>query len=111
MDSGNCIRIERRAFQRNGLMIPSQATEVNGKISFVFYVRVSDGPESQILPGRAVTTQPLPVMTMRLTTWAKLTRALPTTSTSQLKGYLAGTEREGGDQAAKHGRQCLRALL
>nr|AAV35378.1 luciferase [Alexandrium tamarense] len=50
MDSGKCFRIERRAFQRNGLMILRQATEVAGKISFVFYVKVSNDPESQIIP-------------------------------------------------------------
>ena len=50
MDSGKCFRIERRAFQRNGLMFLRQATEVAGKISFVFYVKVSDDPESQIIP-------------------------------------------------------------
>merc|ERR1712127_266226 len=50
MESGKCFRIERRAFQRNGVMIMRQATEVAGKVSFVFYVKVSDDPESQRIP-------------------------------------------------------------
>jgi muconolactone delta-isomerase len=50
MDSGKCFRIERRAFERNGIMFLRQATEVAGKISFVFYVKVSNDPESQIIP-------------------------------------------------------------
>jgi len=50
MDSGKCFRIERRAFQRNGLMILRQATEVAGKISFVLYLKVSDDPEIQPIP-------------------------------------------------------------
>ena len=50
MDSGKCFRIERRAFERNGLTILRQATEVHGKIAFVFYVKVSQDPESVIIP-------------------------------------------------------------
>merc|ERR1719499_1976854 len=50
MDSGRCFRIERRAFERNGYMILRQATEVGGKISFVFYIKVNQDPESQIIP-------------------------------------------------------------
>merc|ERR1719350_2286467 len=50
MDSGKCFRIERRAFERDGLTVLRQATEVNGKIAFVFYVKVSHDPESQIIP-------------------------------------------------------------
>nr|O77206.1 RecName: Full=Dinoflagellate luciferase [Lingulodinium polyedra]AAC36472.1 luciferase [Lingulodinium polyedra] len=50
MESGRCFRIERRAFERNGLMIMRQATEVAGKISFVFYVKVSNDPESKPIP-------------------------------------------------------------
>merc|ERR1739838_376553 len=50
MDSGKCFRIERRAFERNGLMIMRQTTEFDGKISFVFYVKVSNDPESQPIP-------------------------------------------------------------
>jgi len=49
MESGRCFRIERRAFERNGVMIMRQATEVAGKISFVFYVKVSNDPESEII--------------------------------------------------------------
>merc|ERR1739844_798039 len=50
MDSGRCFRIERRAFERNGLMIMRQTTEFDGNISFVFYVKVSNDPESQPIP-------------------------------------------------------------
>merc|ERR1719220_1006181 len=50
MDSGRCFRIERRAFERNGYMILRQATEVGGKISFVFYIKVNQDPESQPIP-------------------------------------------------------------
>lgn len=50
MDSGKCFRIERRAFERNGHMILRQSTEVAGKISFVFYAKVSHDPESAIIP-------------------------------------------------------------
>merc|ERR1719414_2647349 len=50
METGKCFRIERRAFERNGFMFLRQATEVAGKISFVFYVKVSNDPESQIIP-------------------------------------------------------------
>merc|ERR1712241_1505589 len=50
MDSGRCFRIERRAFERNGLMIMRQTTEIAGKISFVFYVKGSNDPESEIIP-------------------------------------------------------------
>jgi len=50
MDSGRCFRIERRAFERNGLMIMRQTTEIGGKLSFVFYVKVSNDPESEIIP-------------------------------------------------------------
>merc|ERR1712242_37901 len=50
MDSGKCFRIERRAFERDGLTVLRQATEVNGKIAFVFYIKVSHDPESQIIP-------------------------------------------------------------
>merc|ERR1719189_915853 len=50
MDSGRCFRIERRAFERNGYMYLRQATEVNGKLSFVFYIKVNQDPESQPIP-------------------------------------------------------------
>jgi len=50
MDSGKCFRIERRAFERDGLMVLRQATEVKGKIAFVFYIKVSNDPESNIIP-------------------------------------------------------------
>ena len=48
--SGKCFRIERRAYPVGPYMFLRQATEVSGKISFVFYLKVSDDPESQIIP-------------------------------------------------------------
>nr|AAL40676.1 luciferase [Pyrocystis lunula] len=50
MESGRCFRIERRAFERDGLMIMRQSTEIGGNVSFVFYVKVSNDPESQTIP-------------------------------------------------------------
>ena len=50
MDSGKCFRIERRAFERDGLMVLRQATEVNAKIAFIFYMKVSHDHEAQIIP-------------------------------------------------------------
>merc|ERR1712214_199136 len=50
MESGKCFRIERRAFQAGPYTILRQSTEVAGKISFIFYVKVSNDPESQIIP-------------------------------------------------------------
>jgi len=50
MGSGRNFRIERRAFPRGGYMFLRQATEVNGKISFVFYVKVDDDPGSAPIP-------------------------------------------------------------
>merc|ERR1711963_973077 len=50
MDSGRCFRIERRAFPVGPYMYLRQATEVNGKISFVFYVKVSNDPGSKPIP-------------------------------------------------------------
>merc|ERR1719361_426178 len=50
MESGRCFRIERRAFPAGPYMFLRQATEVNGKISFVFYVKVDDDPGSQPIP-------------------------------------------------------------
>ena len=38
MDPGRCFRIERRAFPIGPCMLLRQATEVKGKISFVFYI-------------------------------------------------------------------------
>ena len=50
MASGKCFRLERRAFERDGLMVVRQATEVNAKIAFIFYVKVSHDHESQTTP-------------------------------------------------------------
>lgn len=50
MESGRCFRIERRAFPAGPYMFLRQSTEVNGKISFVFYVKVDDDPGSAPIP-------------------------------------------------------------
>merc|ERR1712127_308778 len=50
MDSGRCFRIERRAYPVGPYMFLRQSTEVNDKISFVFYVKVSDDPGSKPIP-------------------------------------------------------------
>merc|ERR1719204_1838675 len=50
MESGRCFRIERRAFQAGPYMFLRQATEVNGKISFVFYVLCDKDPGSAPIP-------------------------------------------------------------
>jgi len=50
MESGRCFRIERRAFPAGPYMFLRQATEVNGKISFVFYVKVDNDPGSSPIP-------------------------------------------------------------
>merc|ERR1712045_176089 len=50
MESGKCFRIERRAFPAGPYTFLRQSTEVNGKISFVFYIKVNHDPESQIIP-------------------------------------------------------------
>ena len=55
MDSGRCFRIERRAFKRGPYMFLRQATEVNGKISFVFYVKVSDDPSRTLASAKTWT--------------------------------------------------------
>merc|ERR1712127_870941 len=49
MESGKCFRIERRAIQAGPYTFLRQSTEVAGKISFVFYVKVSNDPESEII--------------------------------------------------------------
>lgn len=50
MGSGRCFRIERRAYAAGPYMFLRQSTEVNGKISFVFYVKVDDDPGSSPIP-------------------------------------------------------------
>jgi len=50
MDSGKCFRIERRAYPVGPYMFLRQATEVNKKISFVFYVKVDNDPGSKPIP-------------------------------------------------------------
>jgi len=50
MESGRCFRIERRAFPAGKYMFLRQATEVDGNISFVFYVKVSNDPGSKPIP-------------------------------------------------------------
>merc|ERR1711963_1272807 len=50
MDSGKCFRIERRAYPVGPYMFLRQATEVGGKLSFVFYIKVSNDPESKPIP-------------------------------------------------------------
>merc|ERR1712242_590630 len=50
MNSGKCFRIERRAFQAGPYTILRQSTEVAGKISFVFYIKVCNDPESKPIP-------------------------------------------------------------
>merc|ERR1712127_201358 len=50
MESGKCFRIERRAFQAGKYTFMRQSTEVAGKISFIFYVKVSNDPESAPIP-------------------------------------------------------------
>merc|ERR1711963_1090008 len=50
MESGKCFRIERRAFQAGPFTFLRQATEVAGKVSFIFYVKVSNDPESAPIP-------------------------------------------------------------
>jgi len=50
MDSGKNFRIERRAYPVGPYMILRQATEVNGKISFVFYIKVDNDPGSKPIP-------------------------------------------------------------
>merc|ERR1719158_55721 len=50
MESGRCFRIERRAFPVGPYTFMRQSTEVNGKISFVLYVKVSNDPESKPIP-------------------------------------------------------------
>merc|ERR1712088_540966 len=50
MESGKCFRIERRAFPAGPYTFLRQATEVNGTISFVLYVKVDNDPGSQPIP-------------------------------------------------------------
>jgi len=50
MDSGKCFRIERRAYPVGPYMFLRQSTEINGKASFVFYVKVSNDPGSKPIP-------------------------------------------------------------
>merc|ERR1712209_72248 len=50
MDSGKNFRIERRAYPVGPYMILRQATEVNGTISFVFYIKVDNDPGSKPIP-------------------------------------------------------------
>jgi len=50
MNSGKCFRLERRAFQAGAFTFLRQATEVAGKVSFIFYVKVSNDPESAPIP-------------------------------------------------------------
>merc|ERR1711992_236633 len=50
MESGRCFRIERRAYPVGPYMFLRQSTEVNGKVSFVFYVKVSNDPGSKPIP-------------------------------------------------------------
>jgi len=50
MTSGNCFRIQRRAFWDSGYLFMRQSTEAFGKISHVLYVKVSNDPESEKLP-------------------------------------------------------------
>merc|ERR1719204_2989482 len=50
MESGKCFRIERRAYPVGPYMFLRQATETNGKVSFVFYVKVSGDPGSKPIP-------------------------------------------------------------
>merc|ERR1712014_225885 len=49
-DSGKNFRIERRAYPVGPYMILRQATEVNGTISFVFYIKVDNDPGSKPIP-------------------------------------------------------------
>jgi hypothetical protein len=50
MNSGKCFRIERRAYPVGPYMVLRQSTEVAGKISFVFYVKVDNDPGSKPIP-------------------------------------------------------------
>merc|ERR1712157_176854 len=50
MTSGNCFRIQRRAFWDSGYLFMRQSTEAFGKVSHVFYVKVSNDAESEKLP-------------------------------------------------------------
>lgn len=53
MTSGNCFRIQRRAFWDSGYLFMRQSTEAFGKVSHVFYVKVSNDAESEKLPDLA----------------------------------------------------------
>jgi len=50
MTSGNCFRIQRKAFWDSGYLFMRQSTEAFGKVSHVFYVKVSNDAESEKLP-------------------------------------------------------------
>jgi len=49
-ESGRCFRIERRVFPEGPYTFLRQATEINGKVSFIFYVKVSNDPGSKPIP-------------------------------------------------------------
>jgi len=50
MESGHCFRIERRIFPAGPYTFLRQATEISGKVSFIFYVKVSNDPGFKPIP-------------------------------------------------------------
>ena len=50
MESGHCFRIERRAYPVGPYRLLRQTTEVNGKLSFCFYVKTDNDPGSKPIP-------------------------------------------------------------
>merc|ERR1711953_1010660 len=97
MNSGKCFRLERRAFQAGAFTFLRQATEVAGKVSFIFYVKVSNDPESAPIP---VQSRDYTALAGRNNVCTNLGKPYPCTAKdldyTKEKGYLVGQE-EGSD--------------